>query len=75
VKAAGAPPEINSVINPVRATSVAMVAERMKATGMNMSPRMQSRWQSSRRPLLQRLHNGGQDMPAFPHLDDAEVAL
>ena len=34
---AGAPPEINSVINPVRATSVALVMERMKATGMDIS--------------------------------------
>jgi mono/diheme cytochrome c family protein len=27
----------------------------------------------SKDALLQRLHNGGQDMPAFPHLDDSEV--
>ncbi len=70
----GAPPEINSVINPVRATSVAMVMERMKATGMNM-PRAEAvkMAEQSKDALLQRLHNGGQDMPAFPHLDDAEV--
>ena len=70
----GAPPEINSVINPVRATSVAMVAERMKATGMNMSHADAVKMaEQSKDALLQRLHNGGQDMPAFPHLDDAEV--
>jgi mono/diheme cytochrome c family protein len=34
----GAPPEINSVINPVRATSVALVIERMKTVGMDVSP-------------------------------------
>jgi len=33
----GAPPEINSVINPVRATSVAVVLERTKKTGQEMS--------------------------------------
>ena len=70
----GAPPEINSVINPVRATSVPMVLERMKATGMNM-PRGEAVKMAaqSKDALLQRLHNGGQDMPAFPHLDEAEV--
>ena len=73
-KGQGAPPEINSVINPVRATSVAMVAERMKATGMNMSHvEMVKMAEQSKDALLQRLHNGGRDMPAFPHLDDAEV--
>jgi mono/diheme cytochrome c family protein len=70
----GAPPEINSVINPVRATSVAMVVERMKATGMNMSHADAVKMaEQSKDALLQRLHNGGQDMPAFPHLDDSEV--
>ena len=33
----GAPPEINSVINPVRATSAAAMMERMKTAGMEMS--------------------------------------
>jgi mono/diheme cytochrome c family protein len=70
----GAPPEINSVINPVRATSVATVVERMKATGMNMSHADAVKMaEQSKDALLKRLHNGGQDMPAFPHLDDAEV--
>lgn len=70
----GAPPEINSVINPVRATSVAMVLDRMKATGMNMSHADAAKMAGqSKDALLQRLHNGGQDMPAFPHLDDAEI--
>ena len=70
----GAPPEINSVINPVRATSAALVRERLKAAGADMS------WadavklaQQSRAMLLDRLHHGGHDMPAFPHLSDAEV--
>jgi Cytochrome C oxidase, cbb3-type, subunit III len=34
----GAPPEINSVIDPVRATSVAVTTARMKASGREMSP-------------------------------------
>ena len=35
---AGTAPEINSVINPVRSTSVALVMERMKNTGMDIGP-------------------------------------
>ena len=70
----GAPPEINSVINPVRATSVTAVMERMKATGMNMTHADAAKMaEQSKEALLQRLYTGGQDMPAFPHLNDAEV--
>ncbi len=70
----GAPPEINSVINPVRATSVAMVVERMKKTGMDISPAAAAELaKQSKDALLQRLHNGGESMPPFPHLSDAEI--
>jgi len=70
----GAPPEINSVINPVRATSVALVMERMKATGMDISRADAVKLaQQANVALLQRLHSGGQSMPPFPHLDEAEV--
>ena len=71
---AGAPPEINSVINPVRATSIEMVMARMKATGMEMSRADAAKLvQQSNAALLQRLHSGGENMPAFPHLDEAEI--
>jgi len=51
-----------------------MVAARMRATGMNMSHADAVKMaEQSKDALLQRLHNGGQDMPAFPHLDDSEV--
>jgi mono/diheme cytochrome c family protein len=70
----GAPPEINSVINPTRATSTQLVMERMKNVGMEM------RWvdaaqlaSQSKHALLQRLHSGGTNMPPFPHLSEAEV--
>src|SRR5271165_1466010 len=70
----GAPPEINSVINPVRSTSVALVMERMKTVGMDMSRADAAKLaQQSNTALLQRLHNGGQDMPAFPHLNETEI--
>ena len=70
----GAPPEINSVINPVRATSAATVMERMKTAGMDISPADAAQLaKQSKGMLLERLHHGGQDMPAFPHLRDEEI--
>jgi len=71
---AGAPPEINSVIDPVRATSELVMMERMRASGMTMSRADAAKLAAqSRTMLLDRLHQGGQDMPAFPHLREAEV--
>ena len=70
----GAPPEINSVINPVRAGSTMLVMERMKKTGMNMSYAEASKLaRQAQDAILQRLHQGGQDMPPFSHLSDAEI--
>lgn len=70
----GAPPEINSVINPVRAGSTALVMERMKKTGMSMSYAEAAKLaKQSQDALLERLHKGGQDMPAFSHLSDPEI--
>ena len=70
----GAPPEINSVINPVRATSVELVMARMKVAGMEIGRADAVKLaQQSKTALLQRLHNGGENMPPFPHLNEAEV--
>ena len=70
----GAPPEINSVINPVRSTSAQLVIERMKQVGMDISSSSAMEMaQQSRKALLQRLHNGGQNMPPFEHLDEPEI--
>ena len=70
----GAPPEINSVINPVRATSVVLVLERMKTAGMEITRTDAVKLaQQANVALMQRLHSGGQDMPPFPHLNEAEV--
>ena len=70
----GAPPEINSVINPVRSASAALIIERMKKVGMDMSRKDAAEMANqSRTALLQRLHTGGTDMPPFPHLSEPEV--
>ena len=70
----GAPPEINSVINPVRATSVPLVLARMKEKGMDISYADASKLaQQSKTALLDRMHKGGENMPAFPQLSEAEI--
>jgi mono/diheme cytochrome c family protein len=70
----GAPPEINSVVNPVRATSVSLVTERMKKTGMEITPAAAAELtKQAQDALLQRLHQGGVSMPPFPHLSEVEI--
>jgi len=70
----GAPPEIASIINPVRATSVNLVLERMKSVGADITRAQATELAGqSKAALLQRIHNGGQDMPSFSYLDDSEV--
>jgi mono/diheme cytochrome c family protein len=70
----GAPPEINSIISPVRATSVDAVIERMKSSGAEISRQEATKMaQQARNSLMQRLHEGGENMPAFQHLSEAEI--
>lgn len=70
----GAPPEINSVIEPVRSTSVPIIRERMQKRGMDIGKADAAVLASQAgQAILQRLHKGGQNMPAFPHLSDSEV--
>ena len=70
----GAPPEINSVINPVRATSVAVVLERTRKTGQEMSRASATELaRQAKVLLLQRLHKGGESMPPFPQLSELEI--
>ena len=70
----GMPPEINSVIDPVRATSVKVIMERMKKAGMNMSRANAALLaKQSNAALLDRFHKGGTDMPPFPQLREPEI--
>jgi mono/diheme cytochrome c family protein len=72
----GAPPEINSVISPVRATSVALTMERTKKLGMDMRQRdIAQMAKQSRAALMLRLRDGGQDMPPFRQLRESEIRL
>jgi len=69
----GAPPEINSVIGPVQATSVTATTQKMKAAGrdINHADIVQVA-RESKTLLLQRLHVGGQHMPP-PTLTEEEI--
>ena len=70
----GAPPEIGSLIDPVRATSAVLVEQRMKKVGMEWSSRQTAEMvDQSRGALLKRLREGGQDMPSFHHLNKGEI--
>lgn len=70
----GAPPEINSVIDPVRSTSVKVIMERMKKAGMDMSPANAAVLaKQANAAILDRFHKGGVDMPPFPQLSETEV--
>lgn len=70
----GAPPEINSVINPVRATSVSLVMQRMKSRGLDISLSSANELsKEARAALLQRIHEGGENMPSFSYLSTAEI--
>lgn len=70
----GAPPEINSMIDPVRATSMELILERMKKVGAPVSTTVAHQLATqSEKLILHRIHSGGQDMPAFPQLTPQEV--
>src|SRR6202049_2506212 len=72
----GAPSEIPSLIDPVRASSSALIGQRMKKLGMELSQRQIAELANqSRGALLKRLHEGGQDMPSFGHLNELEIRL
>ena len=70
----GAPPEINSVIEPTRATSASLIVARMKQRGLDTGwAQANEMANQAKGSLLDRLHKGGTDMPPFPHLSDPEV--
>lgn len=71
---AGSPPEIRSVIGPVQATSPEWVRQKMRSRGISIDPAMARDLASqSERAFRDRLRNGGERMPSFPHLQPPEV--
>ncbi len=71
----GAPPEINSIIDPVRATSPAVLEERQRAQGRKLPAGMASQLAADAEAAIRdRLAHGGKKMPAFAHLTGDEVS-
>jgi mono/diheme cytochrome c family protein len=74
VGGSGSPPEIRSLVDPVRATSVAIIREQLKRRGAEVSDSaVQEMASQAKTSLLERLKNGGERMPPFRHLQPAEV--
>lgn len=70
----GAPPEIASVLDASRATYAQFTLDRLNKLGMQTTRAEANELANQAKgALLDRLHNGGVDMPPFPHLSDSEV--
>jgi mono/diheme cytochrome c family protein len=70
----GAPPEINSLIDPVKGTSLVLWEQRMKQAGRTVDLAFAKQVVAgAKADLRQRLQQGGQKMPPFAHLQGAEV--
>jgi mono/diheme cytochrome c family protein len=71
---AGAPPEIKSLLDPVRGTSVELTLERMKERGTPIDRNMAEELASQALDEVRnRLKMGGEKMPPFDHLRGDEV--
>lgn len=71
----GVPPEINSLIGPVQATSPVMIRAQMKKRGIELDAKTLSTLVSqAEKAIHTRLLNGGERMPPFGHLAQEEVA-
>lgn len=71
----GLPPEINSVLDPMRATSPVLLMKRMEERGRSLSP-VTAREMAAQADanIRKRLREGGEKMPALPHVSAVEVA-
>jgi mono/diheme cytochrome c family protein len=71
----GVPPEINSIIGPVQATSPVMIRAQMKQRGIELDAKSVNKLASQAQTALRaRLQNGGEKMPPFRHLAREEVS-
>jgi mono/diheme cytochrome c family protein len=70
----GAPPEINSLLDPVRATSVAGIQQQMAAKGRTIPDDLAKQLAAdAEKGIRDRLQNGGKKMPPFRHLRGDEI--
>jgi mono/diheme cytochrome c family protein len=70
----GAPPEIKSLVGPVKASSPALVQERMKKMGRPIDEALAKELAAqAEASIRERLRQGGKKMPPFGHLDKEEI--
>jgi mono/diheme cytochrome c family protein len=69
----GSPPEIKSVFTAVQGASLALVRQQLQQQGKSASA-ARAQADRARTDLVNRIKKGGQRMPAFPHLQDADIA-
>ena len=70
----GAPPEIKSVLDLVRGSSLELVRKQLSAEGKDASlPAARAMAAETKQALYLRIRHGGQRMPALGHLDSADV--
>lgn len=73
-KGEGAPPEIKSLLDPVRGATVSAIEARMKKAGHPIAETMAKQLAAQGEATLRkRLADGGKKMPAFAHLRGDEV--
>jgi mono/diheme cytochrome c family protein len=74
VEGVGTPPEILSLIDPVRATSPELLKAKMEERGLPVDKaQIASMTSQAEAGLRKRLEKGGEKMPAFAHLEGAEI--
>ncbi len=70
----GAPPEIKSLLDPVRGASAVAISARMKKLGRDISEEMADQLAAQGEATIRkRLAEGGEKMPAFEHLRGDEI--
>ena len=70
----GLPPEIRSLIDPVRATSPAAIREQMAKRGVTLdAATLKQMTSQAEAAVRERLQKGGEKMPPFRHLEGVEV--
>lgn len=72
----GAPPEIRSLLGPVRSASIQWMTADMTARGRNLGPAfIRQLTTATEADLRARLRNGGHNMPAFGQISDQEYPV
>lgn len=70
----GSPPEIRSLIDPIRATSAELTLQQMEARGRSIPPELaETLAGQASNTFFQRLEHGGERMPVFDHLSAGEI--